>query len=66
MSQAVKQRVSVGVLLVLCAAVVALAVLNLFDLIRTPNLVVAGAAIVVSLMVLGLATGWVPTRRRRN
>lgn len=66
MSHPVKQRIAIGVLFVLCGGVVALAALNLFDLIKTPNLVVAGAAIVVSLVVLGLVAGWVPTRRRRN
>ena len=66
MRYSVKQRIAVGALLVLCAGVVALGALNLFDVLRTPNLVLVGAAIVVSLLVLGLATGWVPTRRRRN
>ena len=40
--------------------------LNVLDLIRTPDLVVSGAVIVAGLLVLGLSTGWVPTRRRRT
>jgi len=66
MRSPVRQRIASGVLLVLCAGVLVLAVLNLVDVLWTPNLVVVCGLVVVGLLVLGLVTGWVPSRRRRD